>query len=157
SRERRGSRSRHAPGAHEKTRHLSRAREPPDRAVNVANAQRAIDFEKESEILPRDLPPASVRVFAWTIIAVAAAAVLISVLVPFPEMIEAPFVLVPKGGADPVKAPIGGTIERVDASDGKEVKTGDVLFVISSQDLTVMDARVKNLERDLNAQQPVSD
>lgn len=119
--------------------------------------RRAIDFDNESEVVPRDLPSLVVRIFAWMIILLVVAAALISFLVPFPEVIESAFVLVPKDGADPVKAPIGGSVERVEAKEGKDVKAGEVLFVINSQDLTVMDTRVKSLERELQASKPVSE
>lgn len=120
------------------------------------NSRIAIDFDRESELLPRELPSLAARLISMLIITLVASATVIAIVVPFPEQVDSTFVLVPKDGADPLKAPIRGTIEKVEISDGKEVKAGDVLFVIGSEDLAVLAARVKGLEREMESTTPLN-
>ncbi|MFO0722420.1 MAG: HlyD family efflux transporter periplasmic adaptor subunit [Myxococcota bacterium] len=117
----------------------------------------AVDFTRESEILPRDLPPKVLRFVSVVLVVFAAAVALVAFLVPLPDVVKTKFTLVPRDGADPVKAPMPGTIEKVQVSDGSEVKKGDVLFVIRSEDLGVLSERVKRMEKELEAQGPLEE
>lgn len=113
------------------------------------------DFERESELVPRDLPSRLATAISLFIIALTATTIAIAVLVPFPESLTCPFVLTPEGGADPVKAPLAGAIERVEVSDGDTVSKGDILFTIRSKDYAILRARVDTLERQVAAKAPL--
>lgn len=115
----------------------------------------AADFTRESELLPRDLPSVLWRFLGAFLVFTFAAAALVAFLVPFPDVVKSKFVLAPRDGADPVKAPMPGTIEKVAVSDGSEVKKGDVLFLIRSEDLGVVAERVKRIEAEIAAMGPL--
>jgi len=118
---------------------------------------RAADFGGESDLLPRDLPSVIVRTLAVFVVFGFTVAALIAFFVPLPDVVATKFVLVPRDGADPVKAPMQGTIERVAVSDGSEVKKGDVLFVIRSEDLGVLAERVKRIEKEIASWTPLEE
>jgi multidrug efflux pump subunit AcrA (membrane-fusion protein) len=62
------------------------------------------------------------------------AAAVASVVIHVPETVASPFVLVPVGGTDPVRAPVDGFLE-VRAVDGQAVRADEVLFVIRSDQI----------------------
>lgn len=79
-------------------------------------------------------PPAwAAGALAWVLIAIVAAASLALVLVEVPESVNAPFVLVPVRGTDPVRSLHDGVITAVDVSDADTVRAGAVLFRIGSE------------------------
>ncbi len=108
-------------------------------------------LEKESELLPRDLPSGASRAMAAFLIGLVVAAAGIAFLVELPESVKCPFVLVPEDGADPVKSPRRGTIERLSVEDGAEVKKGDHLFTVRSEELRVLAAERAMLERQIES------
>jgi multidrug resistance efflux pump len=124
-----------------------------------------IDDPSAQALFPSRLPPA---VAVWTgllIVALFGAAVAASVLVSFPESIRCSFVLVPEGGADPVRAPRDGAVTQILVVETQDVKRGQDLFVVRSeeirnwtselrtvqQDVAAADQRVAQLERDRRA------
>jgi multidrug resistance efflux pump len=118
-------------------------------AGRAAAPERSAAFERESELLPRDPPPAIARALASFAIALAAAGGLAAVLVRVPETVRCPFTLVPIRGTDPLKAPRRGTVERVGATEGADVRAGDVLFVLRSEELTTLAAERDALVREV--------
>lgn len=89
---------------------------------------------EETVAVQRELPHWASRALGLFLIALGAAAVVVAIFVPFPEVVEASFVLVPIRGADPIRAPMRGVVERVIATEGAEVRAGDSLFVIRRDD-----------------------
>src|ERR1017187_1628860 len=115
------------------------------------NARRADRdaLDSESAMLPQDPPHWVVRGTAWLIIALFATALLAAVLVHVPETFRCPCILVPEGGADPIQSPRLAEIRQVRAGEGREVAAGDVLFVLSSEDVGDRDTQARTLEEDL--------
>ena len=95
-----------------------------------AKTARVLGPIEETIVVRRELPHWASRALGLFLIALGAGAVLIAIFVPFPEVVEASFVLVPIRGADPIRSPIRGIVERVVATEGAEVRAGDSLFVI---------------------------
>ena len=117
----------------------------------MSEAGSAASFDQESELLPRDLPPLAIRILAWFVIALVMGLIAVALFVALPETVACPFTLVPEAGADPVKAPISGTIDRVNVADGREVKAGELMFSIRSEDLGILAERVKKVEKEIAA------
>lgn len=103
----------------------------------------------ETPFLPNDPPPFAARSLAWILISLFAVAVVVSVGVKVPETIIAPFALVPMRGADPVRAPRGGTVTEVLAVEGRTVARGSRLFAIRSQEFGDRTSERKALEAGL--------
>lgn len=89
----------------------------------------------DSEMLPQDPPPRVMRAIAWVLIALFVTGLIVAVTVHFPETVHAPFVLVPKDGADPIQSPRLAVVTEIDAAEGKAVKKGDQLFVLRSDEI----------------------
>jgi len=103
----------------------------------------------ETPFLPNDPPPFAARSLAWLLIALFAAAAVISVAVKVPETVIAPFALVPVRGTDPVRAPRGGTVTEALAVEGRSVARGARLFAIRSQEFGDRASERKALEGSL--------
>lgn len=85
----------------------------------------------DDAIFPAEPPPWVARALAWLLIALFLSAILASIVVRVPETVESPFVLVPKGGADPIEAPRAAVVHQVLVTEGQSVRRGDKLFVLS--------------------------
>ena len=59
--------------------------------------------ELDSEMLPQDPPAWVIRSAAWLLIGFFGIAIIAAIFVHLPETVSAPFVLVPKDGADPIQ------------------------------------------------------
>lgn len=92
-------------------------------------------LDTESEMLPQDPPPQFMRLVAWLLIAIFFTGLLAAVTVHLPETVQAPFILVPKDGADPIQSPRLAVVTEISASEGKPVKKGDMLFVLRSDEI----------------------
>jgi multidrug efflux pump subunit AcrA (membrane-fusion protein) len=92
-------------------------------------------FDRESEVLSRDLPPRVSRGIAELLILLFLAAIGFVLLVKLPMSVTGRFVLEAKGGSDPVNAAHGGVVERVAVQVGSPVHEGDTLLVIRADDL----------------------
>jgi multidrug efflux pump subunit AcrA (membrane-fusion protein) len=109
------------------------------------------DLDQDSAFLPRDLPPRVWRNLAWLMVAIVGAAVLGAIVVKLPETVESRFVLLPADGADPLKAPVSGTIDRINVSDGSEVRQGDLLLTIRSEEFSTLLVRIAVLENQVDS------
>ena len=76
-------------------------------------ATREATIDSESEMLPQDPPAWILRACAWLLIAFFALTLLASIFVHLPETVTAPFILVPKDGADPIQSPYLAIVNRV--------------------------------------------
>lgn len=103
----------------------------------------------ESEMLPQDPPPRIMRMIAWLLIAMFVAALIAAITVHLPETVHAPFILVPKDGADPIQSPRLAVVTRVGAAEGETVKKGQELFVLRSDEIRGLSTQSQTLGEDL--------
>ena len=75
----------------------------------------------EAEMLPEHPPPKLIRYMAGWLLAVFTVALLAAIFVHLPETEHAPFVLVPRDGADPIQSPRLSTVNRVSVTEGQTV------------------------------------
>ncbi len=106
-------------------------------------------IETESEMLPRDPPAWVIRACGWLLIAFFGIALLASIFVHLPETVTAPFVLVPKDGADPIQSPYLAIVHRVAVNEGETVKENGELFVLRSDEIRGLDTQFRTLSEDL--------
>jgi hemolysin D len=106
-------------------------------------------LEAESEMLPQDPPPKLMRFIAWWLIALFVVGLIAAVAIHFPETENAPFVLVPREGADPIQSPRLATVNRVAVAEGQTVTAGAELFVLRSDEIRGWDTEVRTLGEDL--------
>ena len=109
------------------------------------------DLERDSDLLPRDLPPKAAQSIATFALALFVGIVLFACLAPLPEVVSARFVLKPEGGTDPLNATVEGTVEEVRVRVGSPVKAGDVLLVLRSNELRRLASDRDSLRGDLAA------
>ena len=106
-------------------------------------------WEKQAPVVPRDPPHWFVPALAWLLIALFLTVLLAAIFVRVPETVPSRFVLVPEGGADPIKSPRHAVIEQVLLRAGQKVKKGDRLFVMRVDEVrewrTETDAREETL------------
>lgn len=107
----------------------------------------------ESEMLPQDPPPWIVRSTAWLLIALFLTALIVAVVVHLPETVRAPFVLVPKDGADPIQSPRLAVVHKVCVSEGQSVAAKDELFVLRSDEIRGLDTQLHTLTEDLRTRE----
>jgi multidrug resistance efflux pump len=106
-------------------------------------------LEAESEMLPQDPPPKLMRFIAWWLIALFIIGLVAAIVIHFPETENAPFVLVPREGADPIQSPRLATVSRVSVAEGQTVTAGAELFVLRSDEIRGWDTEVRTLGEDL--------
>jgi membrane fusion protein len=100
----------------------------------------------ETPFLTSEPPPFAARGLAWLLLALFCAGAVAVFAVRVPETVKSPFVLAPIGGADPVRAPLGGTVIDVDAAEGRAVSKGGRLFAIRSAPFGERASEAKTLE-----------
>ena len=109
------------------------------------------DGDLESELFPTKLPNSFAMGLGLLLIVIFAVAVAAAVVVPVPDTIRCQFVLVPESGADPVRAPREGTLSAILVTETAEVRKGQDLFVIRSEELRNWTSELRTLEQDLDA------
>ena len=110
-------------------------------------------LDSESEMLPQDPPPWIIRAAARMMIALFFLALLAAIVVPLPEAVNCPFVLVPTDGADPIQSPRTAVINRVGVSEGQTVAAGTELFVLRSDEIRGIGAQSQSAQEDLRMQE----
>jgi multidrug resistance efflux pump len=103
----------------------------------------------EGEMLAEDPPPKLIRYLAGWLLAVFTVALLAAIFVHLPETEHAPFVLVPRDGADPIQSPRLSTVNRVSVTEGQTVPAGSELFVLRSDEIRAFDTERRTLAEDL--------
>jgi hemolysin D len=106
-------------------------------------------LEAESEMLPQDPPPKIMRLIAWWLIALFVLGLIVAIVIHFPETENAPFVLVPREGGDPIQSPRLATVSRVSITEGQTVAAGTELFVLRSDEIRDWDTQMRTLNEDL--------
>jgi multidrug efflux pump subunit AcrA (membrane-fusion protein) len=92
-------------------------------------------LEQPSALLPTNAPARAARWTAWLLLGVFAAAVAFVCLVKLPEGVLVPFQLEPEAGAHSVLAPLAGEVAAVRVHEGQEVKAGDELLALRSDEV----------------------
>ncbi len=106
---------------------------------------------RQTPYLTSDPPHWAARGLSYLLILIFMALVIGAVVIRVPETISAPFVLVPRLGADPVRALRRGIIEQVDLVEGQSVRQGDRLFLIRSEQTGEQSADLRTLETELRS------
>jgi multidrug efflux pump subunit AcrA (membrane-fusion protein) len=109
----------------------------------------------------RDVPPYlsleppswGARSLAACLIALFLIAAIGSVVIRLPETVICPFVLVPREGLDPVRAPYDGIVIAVRVADAQDVAEGQELFVIRSDSTADRSGELTTLEHQINGAQ----
>ncbi len=103
--------------------------------MSPANFNQGSRWEEDAPLVASEPPPWFVRALAWLIITLFAVVVIASIVVRVSETVDARFVLVTDGGADPIASPRQAVLERVNLKVGQEVKKGDPLFIMRVDDV----------------------
>ena len=99
--------------------------------------------------LAEDPPPWAARSLAWFLIAIFAAAAVAVLIVRVPETVIAHFVLVPRTGTDPVRAPRRGQVTAVRVQEGDTVARGAPLVAVRSDPVSDLSAELTTLRAQL--------
>jgi HlyD family secretion protein len=91
--------------------------------------------------------PWAARGLAGVLVALAGVGLVTAILVEVPESVRAPFVLVPVGGADPIRAPRGGSVAAVRVVEGGPVRQGDPVVVLRAASVGAGRAEIDALQR----------
>jgi multidrug resistance efflux pump len=110
-------------------------------------------LESQSALLPTDAPARAARWTAWLLLGVFAAAVAFVCLVKLPEGVLASFQLEPEGGFHAFQAPLAAEIAAIRVQDGQEVKAGDELFALRSDEIRNRRIRLHQAQTELRALQ----
>ncbi len=105
----------------------------------------------ETPLLDKAPPPRVAHGLSTILLTLFGMAVVFSALVPLPESVEAPFVVVTEGGGDPVVAPEGGQVEQLAVAVGDEVIEGALLLSLRSAGSSDRAAALLAAQRDLEA------
>jgi membrane fusion protein len=111
----------------------------------------AASREQDSPLLPSEPPARIACVGAWLVLGVFAAALAFASLVKLPEVVVAPFVLEPMEGADPIQAPLAGELAIISVREGQDIKAGDNLFALRSDEIRNWQTRLRQLQEDQRA------
>ena len=87
------------------------------------------------------------RVLALVLLGLFGGGLVASVLVKVPETVSARFVLIPVGGADPIRSPRSGSVASVLVSEGGTVRQGEPTFVVRASIVGAGWAELEGLER----------
>jgi membrane fusion protein len=108
-------------------------------------------LDEPSALLPTDPPARVARFTGWLLLAVFAAVAAFASLMKLPETVQAPFVLVPEDGSDPIQAPLAAEVAAVRVREGQAVKAGDELFSLRSDEIRNRQTRLRQLQEDQHA------
>jgi multidrug efflux pump subunit AcrA (membrane-fusion protein) len=108
-------------------------------------------LEQESEMLPTDPPPRIARAIAWLLIVIFLAALAAAIFVRLPETVRCRFVLVPRGGADPIQSPYAAVVAEVRVSEGAEIPEDTELFILRSDEIGKLNTELQTISEDLRA------
>jgi multidrug efflux pump subunit AcrA (membrane-fusion protein) len=109
--------------------------------------------ETDSEMIPQDPPPRIIRAIGWLLIAMFFVGMLAAITVHLPETVSAPFILVPKNGADPIQSPRVAVVSAVKVAEGEAVKAGQELFVLRSDEIRGLSTQANAAKEDLHTRE----
>jgi len=100
-------------------------------------------LERPSGLLPQD-PPARAALWAGrAVLALALAVAAFASLVPLPQVVEAPFELLPGVAADELRVPVDGELLRIAVAEGDRVEAGALLFEIRADGVREGQSRLR--------------
>ncbi len=105
----------------------------------------------QPDSLPHDPSPRFARLTGWLIIALFVGSLIASVTIRLPVIVRCRFQLIPESGADPVQAPVKGTLHRILVAEGSEVEPGASLFEIRSDEVLTWQTELKAAVEDQRA------
>lgn len=114
-------------------------------------ATRVVTADQDSPLLPADPAARVAQWTAWLLLGSALCAVGFVCLVRIPEVVSASFVLEPEAGADPLQAPLSAELAAIKIREGQEVKAGEELFALRSDEIRNWQSRLQQLQEDLRA------
>ncbi len=112
-------------------------------------ADRADGGMRATDLYPTRLPSSVAMALGLFLVIVFGVAAAAAVAVSIPDTIRCRFVLVPEAGADPVRAPREGVLSQILVSETSEIRKGQALFVIRSQELREWTSELSTLEQEL--------
>ncbi len=105
--------------------------------------------DDQTPFLEAEPPHWAARGLAYVVILLFITALLASILISIPETVSGAFILIPIRGTDPVRAPHGGIVTEVRATEGLSIAKDAPLFVIRSQSVSDRTAEMRTLEMQL--------
>ena len=106
-------------------------------------------YKYSTPFLTHEPPHWVARGLSYLLILMFVGLLVAAVKIKVPETISAPFVLAPRRGTDPVRAPRRGIIQQVAFAEGQTVTQGAKLFVIRSEQTGDQSADLRTLEMQL--------
>ncbi|MEO8138570.1 MAG: biotin/lipoyl-binding protein, partial [Gemmatimonadota bacterium] len=103
-------------------------------------------WDAETAYLDTTPPHLVARGLAYVTIALFVVAIVVALVVQVPETVSGRFMLVPRDGADPVRALKEGVVSEVRVHEGDVVARGAVLMVIRSAPLSDRSSEQRTLE-----------
>jgi membrane fusion protein len=103
-------------------------------------------WDSETAYLDNAPPHWAARGLAYVAIALFVVATVVALVVQVPETVSGRFMLVPRDGADPVRALKEGTVSEVRVHEGDHVARGAVLLLIRSAPLSDRSSELRTLE-----------
>ena len=100
------------------------------------------------------MPMAVTSALAILLVVLFTVALAVAILLPIPDTIRCAFALAPEGGADPVRAPREGVLNQILVIETQEVRKGQDLFVIRSEQIRTWTAELRQLDQELEANAP---
>ena len=119
--------------------------------ITHRSSSRGSSLEQESALIPTDPPARVARWTGWRLLGLAAAAVAFACLVQLPEVVPASFVLEPEEGADPIQAPLAAEVVALRVREGQQVKAGEELVALRSDEIQNWQARLSQCREDQRA------
>ena len=108
-------------------------------------------LEQPSALLPTNAPARAARWMAWLLLGVFAAVVAFVCLVKLPEGVMVPFQVEPEDGTRSIQAPLAGEIAAVRVHEGQEVKAGEELLALRSDEIRNWQLRLLQARADRRA------
>ncbi len=105
-----------------------------------------MSWDTETAYLDNAPPHLAARGLAYVTIALFVAGIAVALLVRVPETVSGRFMLVPRDGADPVRALKEGVVSEVRVHEGDQVARGAVLMLIRSAPLSDRSSELRTLE-----------
>lgn len=105
-------------------------------------------LDRPSSLLPVHPPARVARWTGWLLLGVVTTAGFFACVMKLPEVIHAPFILVPEEGTDPIQASLAAEVASVRVREGQSVHAGEELFTLRSDDIRNWQTRLLQLQED---------
>ena len=119
--------------------------------MSFANTDKTDPLDRESALLPKDVPARVARWTAWFLLLLATVVAIFGLVFKLPETVLAPFELVATEAADPVQTAIAGDLVGVFVREGQTIRAGEELFRVRSDEIRNAHSRRRQLKEDMRA------